>query len=520
MYIQLRVAFMHIDLDQADATHAFRARFCVIGGGIAGLLLATRLAERGLDVLLLEAGGLELDKRSQSLYSAEMADAHHAGTVDGRFRSLGGSSTRWGGQLLPYTADVFAPPAGMPSSRWPIAESDIAPFYEELQRTFGVNPLPFDAALLTALKHPVVRFSDGVALRFSKWIPFAKRNLARTLGQAALAHPKITVVSHANVAQLVGDGAGRIVAARVVDYARREFRCEADHFIVTAGTIESSRLLLSSPDVPDPHGQKGKYFHDHLSWQAAEFEAPEREQMLERLGPFFVAGTLHTCKLEAAAELRAHHDLLAVMAHVSIDEPDASGAAALRNLLSSMQQGRFREAFRNNLVPLLRGSGDVVRLLYDSRIRQRRAVSKRARVSLHIDLEQPANEHNCIRLSEETDALGLCKAIVDWRIGEREYDTAKRFARIIRDELETLGLGPRHWSDTPTFTDTYHAMGGLRMGDDATVSVVDRDLRVHEMQNLHVASCAVYPSGGSSNPTFTLMALTLRLADSLATRDS
>jgi choline dehydrogenase-like flavoprotein len=48
--------------------------------------------------------------------------------------------------------------------------------------------------------------------------------------------------------------------------------------------------------------------------------------------------------------------------------------------------------------------------------------------------------------------------------------------------------------------------------------VVGPDLRVHALENLYVASCAVYPSGGSSNPTFTMMALTMRLADHLAER--
>jgi choline dehydrogenase-like flavoprotein len=53
------------------------------------------------------------------------------------------------------------------------------------------------------------------------------------------------------------------------------------------------------------------------------------------------------------------------------------------------------------------------------------------------------------------------------------------------------------------------------MGTDITESVVDTDLKVHGLDNLHVASCAVFPSGGSSNPTFTMMALAMRLADHL-----
>ncbi len=56
------------------------------------------------------------------------------------------------------------------------------------------------------------------------------------------------------------------------------------------------------------------------------------------------------------------------------------------------------------------------------------------------------------------------------------------------------------------------------MGTSAADSVVDRNLKVHGIQNLYVASCSVFPTGGSSNPTFTMMALTLRLAEMLNTR--
>jgi choline dehydrogenase-like flavoprotein len=164
---------------------------------------------------------------------------------------------------------------------------------------------------------------------------------------------------------------------------------------------------------------------------------------------------------------------------------------------------------------MLRGAGDVARLMFYSRFKQRRAVSKRAKVRLHIDVEQAVNAENCIRLSEQRDALGLQKAVVDWRVREQEQDTAARFAGMIRAELEVLGIAPQRWSEAPVLVDTFHAMGGLRMGEDARESVVDRDLRVHGVENLYVASCAVYPGGGSSNPTFTLMALALRLAEHL-----
>ena len=95
---------MQTDLETLSSERAepFRSQVCIVGGGIAGLVLATTLANAGRDVHLLEAGGLTPEERSQSLYAAAMAGTPHSGTTEGRFRIFGGSSTQWGGQLLPY----------------------------------------------------------------------------------------------------------------------------------------------------------------------------------------------------------------------------------------------------------------------------------------------------------------------------------------------------------------------------------------------------------------------------------
>jgi choline dehydrogenase-like flavoprotein len=511
---------MHIDLEHNQSSATFHSSVCILGAGIAGLTLATRLAAHGIDVHLLEAGGLATEDRSQSLYRAEMAAEQHRGVHEGRFRLFGGSSTQWGGQLLPFTHDIFDPPAGTGTVRWPIDDSELTPFYDDVQRILGVDPLPFTEELLPALGHPALPPSNEIRLRYSKWAPFNRRNLAQTLGQQAIAHAKITLFTHANVAGLCADPSDRtrIGSARVLNYSRREFTFTASHFIVCTGTIESSRLLLCSPDVPNPHDQIGRYFHDHLSFHVARFLPPTRERIIDRLGPFYVDGTLHTCKLEASPELRGREHLLAVMAHLIVVEPEDSGVAAVRNMLRSLQHGRLKEAIVTNLLPTLRGASDVARLAYYSRFKKRRAISRKAALYLTIDLEQPPNPDNRIRLSpNHTDALGLPVTVVDWRIGAPEKDTAARFIPLIRSFLQSLDLEPQQWeSGLPPMTDTLHPMGGLRMGDDPAASVVDRDLTVHGLTNLSVASCAVFPSGSSSNPTFTMMALSLRLADRLA----
>lgn len=511
---------MHIDLDHFDGQALPRRRFCIVGAGIAGLVLSQRLASKGFEINLLEAGGLELEERSQDLYRAKMSAAEHTGTTLGRFRTFGGSSTRWGGQLLPYTADLFKPGDGSDAPEWPIEEAEIAGYYESVQRIFHAGTLPFTEDLLKALGKGPSPFSNDLRLRFSKWAPFARRNLAQTIGRECLTNPRIHLFTHANVAELCASE-GRITHARLLDYRGRSFEVAAEEFIVAAGTIESSRILLSSPTIPNCGEQFGQGFHDHVSMPAAVLPPPARKQIMDRLGPFFVNGVLHTVKIEAAPDLRKEHGLLAVMAHFVVEEPEDSGIAAVRNLLTSIQRRNFTQALTANLVPMIRGTGDVARLAWASKVLKRRAVSNRAVVRLTIDLEQPAKAGNRIRLSGERDAIGLPRAIVDWRIGEAEQQTASRFARLMKLKLAEAGFSPLEWlpgvleGEGLSLLDTYHAMGGLRMGTEAATSVVDRNLNMHVIGNLHIASCAVFPSGGSSNPTFTLIAITMRLADRL-----
>ena len=511
---------MHLDLEQLDAGAAPEAEICIVGGGVAGLVLARRLGAAGRRVMLLEAGGLEFEERSQALYAAEMTAENHRGSTEGRFRTFGGSSTRWGGQLLPFTADIFSPPADSRAAAWPIDESAVTPYYQQVQEIFQVGSLPFTRELLPALGHPAVHLSPKLRLRYSKWAPFQRRNLAKTIGAELVEDPNVTVYSHANVASL--EGHGKVVThARVLDYIGREFVFKAERFVVCCGTVESSRLLLSSSIVPNKFDQLGRYFHDHVALHAAVLPKPAVAAITERLGPFFVDGVLYTCKIEATPELQGEAGMVAVMAHFIVQEPEDSGIAAVRNLLTSVQQGKLKEALTRNLLPMLRGTGDVVRLVWASKVRKRRAISTGATVRMNIDMEQRANAENRIRLSDTVDALGLRKTVVDWRIGDSEYETAAKYARIVQAELAAEGFPELEWTAgllkdvKPSIADCYHPMGGLRMGTDPAGSVVDANLKVHGVENLFVASCAVFPSGGSSNPTFTLMALTMRLADYL-----
>jgi choline dehydrogenase-like flavoprotein len=90
--------------------------------------------------------------------------------------------------------------------------------------------------------------------------------------------------------------------------------------------------------------------------------------------------------------------------------------------------------------------------------------------------------------------------------------------------LSKVNAGAVQWIDgftphggrPPQVGDQYHHLGGTPIAASERDGVVDRDCRVHGMSNLYIASGSTFPCGGCSNPTFTIMALSLRLAEHLA----
>jgi choline dehydrogenase-like flavoprotein len=518
---------MEIDLNRLPLqTNPIHAQVCIVGAGIAGIALAWRLAHLGIDVALLEAGGRALTGPDQSSLAAAQLTGHpHLGTTQGRFRVFGGSSLAWGGQLLPLPHD-----AG-----WPVSEQELTPYTQQAERLLGVDDLPYDApAFFPAahLRQPALLHLPGWRATLSKWTPFARRNLATTVGPALsdpalLAGGRVRVYLHAAVTELLPSASGqRIDSLLARDSASRSVRFTADQFVVAAGTVESSRLLLASRSVlpagiGNAHGQVGRNFHDHLTLPIAHCTGPARESLLHNLRPWVMRRhghtTLHSAKLE-------HPSGHSIQAHLTLEDPEDSALAALRARWNARQRGV--DAPNVRLLQLPAAAREIVHLAWSAAVECRRYVPATTRAALVLNAAQPTPTRSRISLSDAVDAAGMPQAIVDWRIEPEELAALRSFSVSLRAALEAA-LDDRaglHWvpelfaadGPLPDLRDARHAMGGLCMGTDPATSVVDPALAVHGMENLSVASAAVFPNGAPAMPALPLLALTLRLADRLA----
>jgi choline dehydrogenase-like flavoprotein len=140
---------------------------------------------------------------------------------------------------------------------------------------------------------------------------------------------------------------------------------------------------------------------------------------------------------------------------------------------------------------------------------------------VRVQAEQAPNRDSRVTLGARTDEFGLPVARVDWRVGEDDVASIRASQEVLDAALRGAGLGRLGGmlgSEHPPvlFEGNYHHLGTTRMHPDARRGVVDPDAKVHGVRNLYVAGSSVFPTYGCSNPTLTIVALALRLADHVA----
>lgn len=530
----------------ADRTE-LAADVCIVGGGAAGITLALELECQQLRVCLLEGGGFSLDERVQSLYDLDSVGYPIRENFMSRVRYLGGSCNLWAGRNMRLSPIDFERRDWVPNSGWPFGYAELEPYYERAERVLripahGRFAEPGAIADSEPLERAVFARPDvapAIALWGIKPMRFGKAYrsaLRRSRG--------IGVYLNANVTAIEASRGGQsIERLSIRTLGGKRFSARARVFVLAAGGLENARLLLVSRDVHanglgNRHDVVGRYFLDHPRAIAGRIRVREDVSLPYLTGIPLADGKVQL-GIALADEIQRREGVL--NSYLSV-EPALSetaekqygrsvnvmkvllrkGHAGQRFDLSSMNMSDVRD-----MVYLLTPKEIMPHFLYrpyamlKRRVRRRR---KAGNLTVINFCEQVPDPESRVRLGSERDELGLNRLVLDWRVGAAERRSIEVLHRVVGGALREAGIGTLEKSidDEPDvqYTDASHHMGTTRMSDDESRGVVDRDCRVHGLANLYVCGSSVFPTVGYANPTLTIVALTLRLADHLRNGNS
>lgn len=493
----------------------------VIGGGIAGLLAATRLSRAGRRVVVVESGGLRQLNETHPLNRVEQLGDVYAGAESGRFRCLGGTSTRWGGAMLPFqAADLTLNPSGW-GIEWPIALNTLTRYQGDIERLFAVGDGPYD--------FPESMPSPFLARR-AKWPPFRLRNVATLLEKDIRSQAGPEVWLNATATHFSFDPSGRLGNVKMRSENGGVLSVTAQEIVIAAGAIESTRLLLLVDRQHDyrifaPDRVLGRYFFDHLSIPAARL-VDVRHKMLNRLVGFsFEGAVMRNLRFEPNGELRVAQNITAGFVHIGFATDKPTGFDALRRVYQKLQ--RREPPGLSDITDLARAAPWLARAVWWRIVEKRLLFPDGADFLVHIVTEQEPRADNRIGLSSQSvDQFGSPLATIDWRVHDNDaanvlaatkaFMAAWSAGILSRSGRIELNLPNDLRGKLAEGGGIYHPGGSVRMGTDATRGVVDADLRTFRVPNVSVLSTATFPTGGGANPTMMLMMAALRAADRLA----
>jgi choline dehydrogenase-like flavoprotein len=508
-----------------------RVDACIVGCGAAGSVLARHLAEAGWRVVVLEAGEwltTDDDLRQDEPTMLGRFDWDDRRWVGGNEqlelghrrdgRGVGGGTIHFGGVALRLWPEDFRRRStdGV-GEDWPVSYEELRPSYDAVEQELrlsgplsmpwgpkrdgypqgpheqtardqviakgmaqlGIDSVPTPLAILTS---PYEGRSPCMHYGYCQWGCKSRAKSSMHVGYVPKAvRAGADVRTGARVTRIDTEPDGRVTG---VDYVQdgAERRVEADVTIVSAFCIETPRLLLHSATPAFPEGLAnrsgavGRYLLAHLAdSHIAFFDQPI--QMWST----------------SPGTLLSQHDYGT--------KPGRPFAGGWSWMTASLFPGEFGRT--------LTRAGEGLwgeRLLGYLRRYPSCAV-------LGTEGEFLPYETNRVELADETDAFGVPLPLVSFDAHGNERAMREEIHRKATRILEAAGADEVLISEGND-----HLMGGCRMGDDPSTSVVDRNLKAHDHPNLYVCDASVFVTSGGAQPSQTIMALATRLAGHLTAR--
>jgi choline dehydrogenase-like flavoprotein len=500
----------------------------IVGSGIGGATVGRSLALQGLNVLFLEKG----TEVAENILSADSNDSTSPGEriaqgwwpnpvsrkmPDGDYQrffaaigcALGGSSIHYAAALERMDASDFeaAPWGEWMRVEWPIAYSEFLPFYQAAEALYGIDPATvestwqrvsdWDRALVERMRvnglHPeplkvAIRYDEQCMECIGRVCPRNCKQDARVAClQEALRQPRCRILDQCDVESLEAD-AERVVAVRA-RHQGREIRLSGRVIVLAAGAMHSPHILLRSRSEQWPNGlanrsdQVGRNLMFHTS-DVFALLAPDRLSREARQRKSISVRDFYNFGGERLGYVQS----------MGLEAGRAVIAGYLKDLLR-------RRGVSNGLLlsMLVKAPSHVAAWMFGN-----------AGIFAAMSEDYPLPENRIVLDAREADGASFVYTITD-DLRSRAERLFQEFRRHVRP-WRVLRLSPE-------LSMNYgHPCGTCRFGADPAISVLDRDCKAHDLENLYVVDASFMPRSGAVNPSLTIAANALRVAPSIAAR--
>jgi choline dehydrogenase-like flavoprotein len=510
---------MHIDARLMDNQSIIEGDICIIGAGAAGISMALEWNDSPYKVILLEGGGFEYDDKVQELYNGKLTGNPYFPLKASRLHYFGGSTGHWGGMCSTFDSIDFIKRDWVKNSGWPIKLEDITPYYSRVHPILDLGPYEWGVKYWQDQNPTFKELPLDETVIWNKMWQFSPPTRFGTKYKDAIVGSKnIQLYTYANVVDMTAtENIASVREVTVKNYAGKQHTVRARYFILACCAIQNSRILLAAnkqaaAGLGNDNDLVGRYFMEHPHIESGELWLSDSR-------------SLDLYKMEEDTKARAE---LAISEKTQTELKILNGTVALMPL----------QLTKNRISNITMYSDDDPRRSMDS-LRKYSTLDKRSFLERHFmpskyskayglltRMEQEPNPSSRVTLNNEKDALGVPRVDLDWQLSPIDKKTVCKIIEILGQQVGAAGIGrvrtPDFMQDdksdkipTASVSGGWHHMGTTRMSDNPKEGVVDANCKIHGISNLFVAGSSCFTTGGAVNPTYTLIAMSLRLSDYL-----
>ncbi len=519
---------MFVHMASAPPTQTIETDIAIVGSGPAGISLSQRLAKDGRTVAIFESGGLVYSDETQQLNEGVDARGRNQ-LLNYRIRAFGGTSFTWAGWCRPLDRVDFDERDWIRFSGWPITYDEIEKYYESACEICDLSSATFDLESWEERRNqaPLQLTKTDFATSYFQLSPPTR--FGEKYRDEFTKSERIRVYLNATVRSVELDRYGRTCdRLMVMRPDGGSVTVKARRFVLACGGIENARLLLVSTSVA-PHGVGndrdlvGRFFMDHPAFNSGKLVAAGRNlqaglYIYDSVPQIRGFGTLVPTDTLCSSLKIQRFNLELVPEFEGTGQSFSELKQNYWPLGWSVKKGRFFEEFQTNLSRFMNMLSSGSKYAAGKALGGGKVFTG---ADLRTHLEVSPNPDSRITLDpDRKDRYGLPQARLDWRIADTDFKNLVRGQRRFAEAVGAAGIGRvrldhhEHFAwKSLQYEAGFHHIGTTRMHESRNLGVVDANCKVHGIDNLYITGSSVFPTSGHANPTLTIVALALRLAD-------
>lgn len=478
---------------------------CIIGAGAAGLYIANKLKEKKLSLAIVEIGGNDFIKDEYKSFLPIFESDIYPGAIDGRNFGLGGSTQSWGGVLIPYsTYDCKVNDTNY--SSWSYINSVVEDNHKEVLKNLKISDKNdfFDKELIIDSQLT----NNNYVNAYSKTIHPNNRNFSNFFDNKEAKFYKNSIIKKWKI-----NDNNELLSIDIFSTINKKlYNIRAKNFVICAGAIESTRILheineLSDNRIFNKDSDLGYYLGDHISCILAPLD--NDKLIIKNFSPIFSKNIIRTVRM---INKNKNDNLPRFFIHVVFDMKDDT-FKIIRNIYKNIQKREYLKAIDLRIFKHLLSLSYYFVTRY---LNRKLYIPKNTKINLQIDFEQQPSKENYIKLSNTLDSYGRKKAIINWKVTQKDKENFNKIISYVdktfKNDKLLKDVHINKDINSYNFYDAYHPVGTCSMGSDEN-NVLDKNLKVKNFSNLHCISTAIFPSAGSANPTFSLLCFANKLSN-------